>query len=92
MKVTMILGMSKLKAKLKYEAEGLRDSLESFVFSEYIKGNESALHKIDIKKMDNDLGYISIAVYEEEDKNILSEYKNLLNNYSKQLGLPHIRF
>jgi len=86
--VTMILGMSNVfQRNLKNKAEELRKVLKDFVFDEYIKGDLSKLNSIDVKKIENDLGYIYFAIEDIESPTTLDDYKNLINTYSKQLKL-----
>ncbi|WP_346938467.1 hypothetical protein [uncultured Clostridium sp.] len=72
---------------LKNKAEELRKVLKDFVFDEYIKGDLSKLNSIDVKKIENDLGYMYFAIEDTESSATLDYYKNLINTYSKQLKL-----
>lgn len=86
MKVIMIPGMSnKLREYLKNIADELKDKLENLVYNLYISGEYLQIKDIDIKKIDNDLEYMSLDIYEQRDYSILVEYKNLLDKYSKHL-------
>jgi len=86
--VTMILGMSNVfQRNSKNKAEELRKVLKDFVFDEYIKGDLSKLNSIDVKKIENDLGYIYFAIEDTESSITLDDYKNLINTYSKQIKL-----
>ena len=86
--MTMILGMSNVfQRNSKNKAEELRKVLKDFVFDEYIKGDLSKLNSIDVKKIENDLGYIYFAIEDTESSITLDDYKNLINTYSKQLKL-----
>ena len=86
--MTMILGMSNVfQRNLKNKAEELRKVLKDFVFDEYIKGDLSKLNSIDVKKIENDLGYIYFAIEDTESSITLDDYKNLINTYSKQIKL-----
>lgn len=88
MKATMILGMSNVfQRNLKNKAGELRKDLKDFVFDEYIKGDLSKLNRIDVKKMENDLGYMYFAIEDTESSTTLDYCKNLINTYSKQLKL-----
>ena len=86
--MTMILGMSNVfQRNSKNKAEELRKVLKDFVFDEYIKGDLSKLNSIDVKKIENDLGYIYFAIEDTESSITLDDYKNLINTYSKQIKL-----
>jgi uncharacterized protein (DUF488 family) len=86
MKAIMILGMSNsLRGILKNEADELRCRLENMVYDMYITETNLSLEDIDIRKIDNDLGYISLDIFEQKDFSILKEYGKLLEKYEKQL-------
>lgn len=86
MKVIMIPGMSnRLREYLKSIVDELKDKLENLVYNLCISGEHIQIKDIDIKKIDNDLGYMSLDIYEQKNCLILVEYENLLDKYSKQL-------
>lgn len=75
----MILGMSnKLRAYLKNILDELKNKLENIVYSLYINRKHIETTNIDIKKIDNDLGYMSLDILEQTDYSVLAEYKYLL--------------
>lgn len=85
-KETTTLGMSNgFQIELKNMAEELRRILKDFVFDEYIKGNLLKLNMADIKKIENDLGYVFFAIEDLENSITLDEYKKLISTCSKQL-------
>lgn len=86
------LGRSnRLRENLKNTVEELKDKLENLVYDLCITGNYFKIKDIDIKKIDNDLGYISLDIFEQRDCSILVEYKNLLDKYSKQLDVFYLK-
>lgn len=76
--------MSNLQLKIKNTADDLRDHFQSFIFDEYISGNENLLKNINVRQVDNDLGYISITALDEENIEVLMSYNNLLARYRKE--------
>lgn len=85
-KVTMIPGMSNVfQGEIKDKAEELRKVLKNFVFDQYIKGTISKLNRRDIKKIENDLGYIYFDIEDIEKSITLEEYEKLINIYNKQI-------
>jgi uncharacterized protein (DUF488 family) len=74
-----------LRGILKNEADELRCRLENMVYDMYITETNLSLEDIDIRKIDNDLGYISLDIFEQKDFSILKEYGKLLEKYEKQL-------
>lgn len=74
-----------LRKVLKNEVDELRCTLENLVYNMYITETNLSLEDIEIRKIDNDLGYISLDIFEQKDFSILKEYEKLLKEYEKQL-------
>jgi uncharacterized protein (DUF488 family) len=74
-----------LRGVLKNKVDELRCRLENMVYNMYITETNLSLEHIDIRKIDNDLGYISLDIFEQKDFSILKEYEKLLEKYEKQL-------
>lgn len=82
---------NRLRGNLKNTVDKLKDKLENLVYNLYIDGKYPQIEDVDIKKIDNDLGYMSLDIYEQRDYSILVEYKNLLDEYSEQLDVFYLK-
>lgn len=74
-----------LKEVLKEKVNELMCMIENIVYNIYITETDLNLEDIDIRKIDNDLGYISLDIFEQKNFLILKEYEKLLEKYEKQL-------
>ena len=86
MNVITILGMNNsLKERCKYEVYKLKDELENLVYNMFLDRNKLILEDPEIRKIDNDLGYIALDITGQKDFLVLKEYLKLLYKYKKYL-------
>lgn len=83
----MILGMNKytIREQLKIDISILREDLKDIVYNQYIKNCGKYLNHKMIKQIDNDLGYLDIVIEEIDNTDLLSQYRELYNEYVKNI-------
>lgn len=74
-----------LKERCKYEVYKLKDELENLVYNMFLDRNKLILEDPEIRKIDNDLGYIALDITSQKDFLVLKEYLKLLYKYKKYL-------
>ncbi|EOR19957.1 MULTISPECIES: hypothetical protein [Clostridium] len=74
-----------LKERCKYEVYKLKDELENLVYNMFLDRNKLILEDPEIRKIDNDLGYIALDITGQKDFLVLKEYLKLLYKYKKYL-------
>lgn len=71
--------------ELKRDISILKEDLKDIVYNQYLKNGGEDLYYEMVKQIDNDLGYIDIAVDEAEEIEVLRKYRKIYNQYVKNL-------
>jgi hypothetical protein len=75
-----------LKESIKVRVDNLKNLLETIVYEGYLNELTFNITLDKVKSIDNDLGFISVDVSDQDDLYKLNQYDEIINEYSYLLN------